>query len=103
MFVVVYNVVYSMQFMRELCAVWKWSVEERRGLFARDHTPSLGDTEGRKPIPTQQHNLIIQVLSTSCDHTPSLAVRRVLILSTSTRYEASVGYDMASILPSVPD
>ena len=51
-----------LQFMRELCAVWKWSVEERRGLFSKDHTPSLGYTnEKREPIQTRQHTLIIQV------------------------------------------
>jgi phosphatidylinositol 4-kinase len=50
--------------MRELCAVWKWTVEERRGLFAKDHTPSLGKTdERREPIPTRQHTLIIQFLT----------------------------------------
>ena len=55
-------VVLSLQFMRELCAVWKWSVEERRGLFSRDHTPSLGNLdEKRESIPTRHHTLIIQV------------------------------------------
>jgi phosphatidylinositol 4-kinase len=50
--------------MRELCAVWKWSVEERRGLFSRDHTPSLGDTgKKRESVQTRQHTLIIQFLS----------------------------------------
>ena len=53
--------------MRELCAVWKWTVEQRRGLFARDHTPTLKKTDDRRePIPTRQHTLIIQVSSLSC-------------------------------------
>ena len=51
-----------LQFMRELCAVWKWSVEERRGLFSQDHTPSFGKTdEKRTSIQTRQHTLIIEV------------------------------------------
>ena len=47
--------------------MWKWTVEERRGLFARDHTPTLKKTDNRRePIPTRQHTLIIQVCTLSC-------------------------------------
>ena len=69
-----------LQFMRELCAVWKWSVEERRGLFSRYHTPSLGDTgKKRESVQTRQHTLIIQVFARRSRDFPSIFVAHTFV------------------------
>ena len=49
------------QFMREFAAVWKWTVEEKKGVF----TP-VAEAAGRtgvKPqsVPVKQHMLLIKV------------------------------------------
>ena len=50
--------------MRELAAVWKWTVEERKGVF----TPTAevaGKTRVKpQPVPVKQHMLLIKV----CDN-----------------------------------
>ena len=47
--------------MREFAAVWKWTVEERKGVFTPTAEP--GGRTGVKPqsVPVKQHMLLIKV------------------------------------------
>lgn len=48
------------QFMREFAAVWKWTVEQRKGVFSSSaKAPKM--QERPPPIPVKQHSLLIEV------------------------------------------
>ena len=49
------------QFMREFAAVWKWTVEQRMGVFSPSLAKSTKMRERPPPIPVKQHSLLIEV------------------------------------------
>ena len=49
------------QFMREFAAVWKWTVEQRIGVFSPSPAKSTKMRERPPPIPVKQHSLLIEV------------------------------------------
>ena len=48
--------------MREFAAAWKWTAEERRGIFTPAPPPgSLKASQRPPPIPVKQHLILIKV------------------------------------------
>jgi len=48
--------------MREFAAVWKWTAEEKKGIFTPAPDPSsLRANQRPPPIPVKQHQLLIEV------------------------------------------
>lgn len=53
---------YNLQFMRDFASVWKWTVEEKKGIFSP--SPERGTLKLNQhppPIPVKQHLLLIKV------------------------------------------
>lgn len=67
-----------LQFMREVAAVWKWTVEERKGIFSLPPGKSVKRMEKPPPVPVKQHLLLIKV--------------NFLISICSVLYQASLRY-----------
>ena len=56
--------------MRDFAAVWKWTVEEKMGIFSP--SPERGTqklNEHRPPVHVKQHLLLIKVGGASCHMT----------------------------------
>ena len=47
--------------MREFAAVWKWTVEQRKGVFTSSPAKTPKMRERPPPIPVKQHSLLIEV------------------------------------------
>ena len=69
--------------MREFASIWKWTVEERKGIF----TPSpergaLKLNERPPPIPVKQHLLLIKVCVIMCNTAVCLLVHTCMYMYT---------------------
>ena len=51
--------------MREFAAVWKWTVEEKKGVFSPTPPRTTKLRQRPPPIPVKQHSLLIKVNSVS--------------------------------------
>lgn len=47
--------------MRELSAAWKWTIDEKMGIFSVQSDAVAGSNERPRPLPVSQHMLLIQV------------------------------------------
>ena len=51
------------QFMREFSAVWKWTIDEKKGIFSAQSDSAHKGTHRPPPLSVRQHTLLIQVCS----------------------------------------
>ncbi len=47
--------------MREFSAAWKWTIDEKMGIFSAHLEASVTDNQRPPPVSVKQHMLLIQV------------------------------------------
>ncbi len=50
--------------MREFSVAWKWTIDEKMGIFSNDSVAT--GNERPHPLPVIQHTLLIQVIIYNC-------------------------------------